>query len=339
VLRSSCATAPALILLGATLACGGAPAAGEVVVYTAHDLLFSEPILKDFERQHGVRVRLVGDTEAAKTTGLVNRLIQMRDRPEADVFWNNEVMNAVRLSRMGLVEPYVPATAADIPARHRDPAGHWVGFGARARVLLYNTNLVPADQAPRSIFDLCKPALRGRITVANPLFGTAATHAAALFATLGEERARQFFLALRDNGCRVAAGNALARNLVADGELAACLTDTDDANEALMAGKPVAMVYPDQDGLGALVIPNTVLLIRGGPHPDQGRKLVDHLASREVEARLARMDSAQMPLRPGIPAPGRHFDLEAIKTMAVDWNAVADAWPASTRFLQETFIR
>jgi len=319
--------------------CGSEPAGGFVVVYTAHDLMFSDPVLRAFETRSGVDVRAKFDTEATKTTGLVNALIQMRDRPEADVFWNNEIMNTIRLAEMGLLEQYVPATAADIPDTARDRGGRWVGFAARARVILYNRDLVSPTDAPRSIFDLTKPQYRGKVAIARPLFGTTATHVAALFAVLGPEKAKDYLAALKANGVKVVGGNAIARNRVMDGEIAICLTDTDDANVAFRKNKPVEMVYPDQDGIGTLVIPNTVMLIKGGPHPEVGKKLVDFLASREVEARLARLDSAQMPLRPGIPPFSDRFDLRNIKAMAVDWNKVAQCLEESRRYVQETFLR
>ena len=50
----------------------------EVIVYTALDRQFSEPILKDFEDKTGIRVRPVFDTEAVKTVGLVNQLTNFR---------------------------------------------------------------------------------------------------------------------------------------------------------------------------------------------------------------------------------------------------------------------
>lgn len=326
---------PLLLLLG----CDPAPTGPQVVVYTSHDLIFSEPLLKDFERQTGIQVLITGDTEASKTTGLVNRLVQMKDRPECDVFWNNESVRSAMLAKMGLLEPYRPATAEDVPAAWRDPQDRWTGFAARARVILVNTDLMPEAEAPRSILDLTKEKYRGKVAIANPLFGTTATHVAALWSTLGPDKTRAWLNALKANGVRVATGNAAARNMVMDGELPLCLTDTDDANGAFLKGKPVAMIYPDQEGAGTLVIPNTVMRIRNGPNPEPARKLIDWLASRELEARLAKIESAQMPLRPGIDPYSPRFDLSRIKTMAVDWQQVGDALPDSTKFVQETFLR
>lgn len=54
-----------------------------VVVYVSHDEVFSEPILKDFERETGIRVRAVYDTEETKSTGAMNRLMAEKNNPQA----------------------------------------------------------------------------------------------------------------------------------------------------------------------------------------------------------------------------------------------------------------
>lgn len=336
---------PAILALAALAALavggGGCPRADgpRVVVYASLDAMFSRPILETFERRTGIRVDLVTDQEAQKTTGLMNRLLQMKDRPEADVFWNNEAMRSIVLRRRGLLVPYDPPTARDIPARYRGAHGAWVGFAARARVLLYHTGRVAPTEAPTSIFELTEPRWKGRVAIANPLFGTTSTHVAALYAVIGAERTEAWLRGLKANGCRIVAGNAMARNLVAEGEIDCCLTDTDDANVALEKGKPVRMVYPDQEGIGTLVLPNSAVQIRGGPHPEAARRLIDFLTSPEVEARLARGPSAQIPLRPGVAPHSPAFDLRRIRAMDVDLEKAADRLDESTKFVQETFLR
>lgn len=311
----------------------------QVVAYISLDEIFSKEIVDTFSKTHGIRVIPRFDAEFEKTTGLMNRILQMRDRPEADVFWNNELMRSIVLKRRGVLERYVPSTAADIPAEFKDPEGYWVGFAARARVILYNTIKVKPEEAPKSVYDFLKPEWKGRFAVARPLFGTTSTHAAVLFAMLGPDKAKALLKGWVDNGARIAPGNAQARNWVMDGHIDACLTDTDDANGAYLQSKPVKMVYPDQgEGeMGTLVIPNTVVLIKGGPNPENGRKLVDYIASREVEARLAKIKGAQMPLRSGIDPYSPEFDGTKIKTMKVDWEKAADALEETTQFVLEAF--
>ena len=346
-------TGGALCLLLAPLALLGCPsgppgeAPREVVVYCALDRLFAQPILEDFERETGIRVLPKWDSEATKTTGLVQALRAERERPRCDVFWNNEVVQTIGLARDGLLAPYDSPSAQDLPAHARDPERRWTGFAARARVLIVNTDLVPAAESPTSYRDLLDPKWKGRVGIAKPLFGTTATHAAALFATLGPEGARAFFEGLKANDVVVCAGNAHLKDRVAKGELAFGLTDTDDANLALQAGSPVRVVFPDQappaeagpgeQPFGTLLIPNSVAILAGAPHPDEARALIDYLLRPEVEAKLARARSVQIPLRPGIERadwiPGELHVLRA------SWAEVADAFASARDYVHDVFLQ
>ena len=286
-----------LVLLGA---CQARPPERTVVVYTSVDQVYSEPILKRFEEKTGIRVLPVYDVEATKTTGLVNRLIAEKDRPQADLFWNGEFAQTLLLKDKGVLAPYRPPTAKDLPAQYVDPDGYWTGLAGRARVLLVNTDRISPSESPRSLDDLLLPRWPGaQIGIAYPMFGTAATHAAALYAAWGPERARDWHARLKSRGVRVVDGNSVVRDLVAGGQLMMGLTDTDDACGALKKGAPVALVFLDQDekGLGTLVIPGTVALIAGGPHPPEAKALLDFLASKEVEQMLAASGWSQIPLR------------------------------------------
>jgi iron(III) transport system substrate-binding protein len=257
----------------------------QVVIYTSVDQVFSEPILERFEDETGIEVLAVYDVEAAKTTGLVNRLIAEKSNPQADVFWNGEVAQTLILKEEGVLEPYASPNAADILAAHRDPEDHWVGFAGRARVLLANTDLVAPEAMPDSIQDMLDPAWSGdQLGIAYPLFGTTATHAAALYAHWGPEKGRAYFEALAARDVRVVDGNSVVRDMVADGRMAYGLTDTDDACTAVENGAPVRIIIPDQGPgqMGTLIVPNTVALIAGGPNPENGRALIDYLVSDEV---------------------------------------------------------
>jgi iron(III) transport system substrate-binding protein len=271
-----------------------------VVIYTSVDQIYSEPILKDFEKRTGIKVRAVYDVEATKTTGLVNRLIAEASRPQADVFWNGEFVQTMLLKEEGILTPYKSANAQDIPKQYVDPEGYWTCLGGRARVLLINTDLVPPADYPKSIFDLVSSKWSGEdIGISYPLFGTSTTHAAALYAGLGPDHAMDFYTQLKSRGVRVVDGNSVVRDLVANGQLKVGLTDTDDACGALRNGSPVVIILPDQEktGIGTLIIPNTVALIADSPHPIEGRMLIDFLLSNEVETELIKSGWIQVPIR------------------------------------------
>ncbi|MBW2453986.1 MAG: extracellular solute-binding protein [Deltaproteobacteria bacterium] len=312
----------ALAVLAATQLPACTSSSREVVVYTSVDQPFSEPIFRAFEKTMGVKARAVFDTEETKSTGVVNRLIAESAKPQADVFWSGDPVRPFLLMNRGLVEPYASPRASGIPAGFRAADGSWTGFAARARVLLVNKKQLGDTQLPTSIRDLAAPRYQGKTAIANPLFGTTTMHVAALFVAWGSERARRFMKQLKDAGVRIVSSNGEVKRLVVAGEITFGLTDTDDANEALKAGAPVEVVYPDQDELGTLAMPTTVVLIKGRPHPEHGKLLVDFLISAGVEKQLAEA-GAHMPLRKGVVAPGTVRSVSSIRAMSVDYAKVA----------------
>ncbi len=314
----------------------------EVIVYCALDAQFSEPILNDFAGQSGIAVRPKFDAESTKTIGLVEAILaEGNRRTRCDVFWNNEILHTLRLEKAGLLDVYAPPAAKDFPDWARSPEARWHGFAARARILVVNAHLVPPAERPASILDLADPKWRGRCGIAKPLFGTTATHAACLFAAWGDRRAKDFFRRLNSNEVKILSGNRQVAEAVAAGRIAFGLTDTDDAVVELESGMRVAIVFPDQQegGLGTLLIPNTLAIVRGGPNPAAARKLVDHLLSPQVEARLAAGPSAQIPLSPTLQAPERLGVPKPLRTMQVDFRAAADRWDEAARFLRDEFAR
>lgn len=294
----------------------------EVVVYTSVDQVFSEPILRTFEKKSGIGVRAVYDTEETKSTGVVNRLIAEANRPQADIFWSNDPVRQLLLIRHGLVEPYLSPAAAGIPSQYRASDGSWTGFAARARILLVNLKRLATRDLPRSVLDLIDPRWKGEIAIANPLFGTTTMHVAALFSAWGEDRARAFMRSLKGNGVRIASSNGEVKRLVVAGEITFGLCDTDDGNEALKEGAPVRIVYPDQDKIGTLVMPTTVVMLRNSPHARPARRLIDYLLNADVEKAMSD-NAAHMPLRLGIPTPRNVRPVITIKAMKVDYAKIA----------------
>ena len=308
----------------------------EVVVYTALDAEFSKPILEKFGQATGTSVLPKFDVESTKTVGLTEAIIAESKRPRCDVFWNNEILHTLRLEKLGLLDAYQPTNAGDYPADMQSPDHTWHGFAARARVLIVNTDLVPADKRPNSVLDLVDPEWKDRVGIAKPLFGTTATHAAVLFAKWGDDEAKKFFSDVKEN-CKIEAGNKQVARDVGSGALAWGITDTDDAMMELESGMPVAIIYPDQapDQMGTLFIPNTVAIIKDCPHPMEARRLVDSLLTPLTEKMLAASPSAQIPLNKKVDTKLRTESPKTIRAMEVDFRAASEKWEAASGYLKE----
>lgn len=106
-----------------------------------------------------------------------------------------------------------------------------------------------------------------------------------MYAQLGEDAAREFFRQVRARGVQIVDGNSVTKDMAAAGQVMVGYTDTDDAKDALKDGAPVVMIFPDQgeDGMGTLITPSTAALVKGAPHSENGKKLLDFLVSAETE--------------------------------------------------------
>lgn len=329
----------AAVPLLALATCGQMP---ELTVYCSLDQEFAQELLQRYAREAGLRLRVEYDTEANKNVGLAGRIREERARPRCDVFWSNEFAQMVALAEDGFLASYDSPSAAAIPSAYKDAQRRWTGFAARARVFIVNTELAnPAEI--RSMWDLFDPKWAGKTGMARPLAGTTSTHMAALFHVLGESEGRRYVETAarlaREEKLTIATGNAHVMRLVSEGELAFGWTDTDDFNVARERGAKVVAVYPDSDGPGTLLIPNTIGILADAPHPEAAQRFVDWALRPEVEAELAASRSAQIPVRVEVPRPAHVIDTRAFKPMAVDLTAVGQGITQAIARFQELFLQ
>lgn len=296
-----------------------------VTLYCAVDDEVARELVPLFERESGLRVELLTDTEAVKTVGLANRLLEEGRpgrTPRCDVYWNNEPVWTERLAAAGVLAPLPAGSGEGIPAEWRDPEGFWISNGLRARVFIVHSPSV-GDAPPSSFRDLAAPEWKGRGAIARPAAGTTLSHMAALRGLLGPEAFTAWFRSLDANGVAFASGNGPVAREVGRGGKAFGFTDTDDFAVRRAAGEPVAAVHPDQgEGQpGTFVLPVTVSLVRGGPNPAGARRLVEWLLSPATEAALSASSYASIPVRPATPAGPGVVPLSAFRSARVDWAA------------------
>lgn len=272
------------------------PAQEELVVYCAHDSVYSEDVLRRFEQETGIPVSIKFDTEATKSLGLMNILIEEQSNPRCDLFWNNQSQTTVQLQAAGVLLPYQGPGYERIPAAFKDPAGHWAGFGSRLRVFIVNTDRMEATA--EAIAARLESDDLSRVTMAKPLYGTTLTQYAVQWHQWGGDRLKAWHKDLRDRGLREAPGNGQVKDLVAEGVCDFGWTDTDDFFVAKDAGLPVAMVPVRVDGGATISIPNTVALIHGSKNVEQAQRLADYLLSAETELALSQSTARQIPLGP-----------------------------------------
>ncbi len=290
------------------------------LLYCSVDETFARDILSRYEASTGRKVRVIFDSEAGKTTGLVRRIQAEAGKTGADVFWSSEIFNTILLARQGRLAPYDSPAAAGIPAQYKDAENRWTAFGLRARVVAFDSAKIDEAGLPKTWEAYAQPELATKLAIANPVFGTTRGHVAAMFAGWGAERATAFLNALAEHAL-VVDGNSTAVRMIIAGRADLCFTDIDDVVVAQSARPSLRCIYPDMGDGGTLMIPNSVALIAGGAHTEEAKKLIDYLVSAEVEKLLALSESRNLPVRAELR---EELDLPMIPASPLSYDAIAD---------------
>ncbi len=273
-----------------------------VIIYTSQDQQFAEPILNDFTKQTGIKVRAIYDSEAVKTVGLAQRLIAEANHPQCDVWWSNEALRTRQLARRGVLE-----------------TNTIVEFGFRSRRIVINTNKL-ALAAPKSLIELTNSEWRGKVALAYPMFGTTSAQFIALRQRWGADKWEQWCRALAANKPFLVDGNSVVVKLVGRGEAIVGLTDFDDIAASQREGLPVAALALSDE---SVLIPNSVALVRRAPHPGEAKRLVEFLASDAVSEKLISASALE----------GK------VWKSSLDWNSLLDELEPATETMRGIFLR
>jgi len=304
-----------LILVGSLIVpyVDPALASERLIVYSGRKEKAIQPVTKAFTNATGISV----DLKVGKTSGLANEIRMEKAHTRADVFVSTEGGIMEILTRDGLLDPYVSPASQAVAMEFRSPNGAWTGFSGRARIILYNKNVVPEKEAPTSVLQLTDPKWKGKLAIAGTRERTTLAWVSALVAEKGEEFTRNYIKNLMANGLKILSDNTEVWQGVGRGEFAIGLTNSPNYHLAKHNAMPVGVVYPDQaaDGFGTPINPNAVAIIRGAPHPEAARRFIDFLLSPNGQRILVTTDY-EIPLIPGID-PGEVRAVPSIKQLKV----------------------
>ncbi len=298
--------------LGATAAtlaaCAREPEGAYVNVYSARHYDSDKRLYEAFEQSTGIAVRVL----PANAEQILERLRAEGDATEADLIVAADAGNLWRLQDAGLLQPAMSASLeAAVPARLREPQGHWWGFSKRARVIAYNKGAVH-EQEVASMDDLTRPRFRGKLAVRSSSNTYNLSLLASRIERLGAENARRWAAGVRANFARdpqgadtdqikaVAAGEAHAA-IVNHYYLLRMAQSEDPAERA--AAEKVALKFPDQAGAGTHINISGAGIATHARRREAALQLLEYLVSDEAQTLLAPLNS-EFPIRTSIqPAP------------------------------------
>ncbi len=292
---------------------------GALVIYSGRSEALIQPVIDAFKAQYpDVQVLL----KAGSNSQLANALIEEKSNPQADLFITTEMFTVQSLAAQGVFANYLPADADKIPAEFIGPDNQWIGLTRRARVIIYNTNLVTPEEAPTSIFDLTDPRWRGKIAAAGSTNGSMQAQIAVMRQLLGEDATEAWLKGLLDNQVTFFGGHTDVRKAVGAGEFAIGLVNHYYYHLQKAEGSPVSIVYPDQaEGqIGLITNATAAAIVKGGKNPLAAQAFINFLLSEQGQKLFAE-GNYEYPLRAGVPlhpdvAPLENYRLANVNVAA-----------------------
>jgi iron(III) transport system substrate-binding protein len=300
----------ALCLLVAGIALVGAQAK-RVVVYSAHEDNIIAEMVPRCKAETGLDVQFVKLASA----DVIKRVVAEAANPQCDVIWSigGEQLEA----NSAVLEKYVPKEWDKIAPVFK-VGTNWLPYTGIMNVLVVNTKLVSASQMPKKWADLLLPAFKGKISTARADKSGSAymqlCNVLIAFKDTGWETYKKLA-----NNFFIASGSSAVPKAVTDGEAWVGITLEDNAFRVVQGGGAVKIVYPEE---GVVAAPDGIALVKGAPHPDNGKAFIDWCLSKSAQdylvgamfRRSVRVDGLQTP---GLPA------LSQIKTLPYDFQWAA----------------
>ena len=272
---------------------------GEVVVYTTRAEALFKPVIEAFNAAYpDIKVTVLNGSNSE----LAARILEERANPKADVLINSDILTMENLAAEGVFAPNDSAAVMAVPADYRADDGSWVALTLRARVIMYNTDLVSPEELPKKMVDLADPKWKDALGSANSTNGAMMAQLVIMRNQLGEPATEAFIQGLLENNAQFFGGHTDVRKAVGAGELKLGLVNHYYYHLSKAEGAPVGVIYPDQEdgGLGLMVNSTNAGIIKGGPNPEMARIFVDFMLSPAGQKIYAERNY-EYPIVPGVP--------------------------------------
>lgn len=310
-----------VLALAVAASCGGEAEPDPLVVYCGRGESLVGPVVAAFTEETGIPV----DIRYGGTADLAAQILEEGDQSPADVYYGQDAGALGQLALEGRLAP-LPAEILDrVPTRFRDPGGRWVGTTGRARVFVYNTELLAPEDAPEDIWGFTEDRWRGRIGWA-PTNGSFQAFVTALRVLEGEDRAREWLTGVLANEPVAYSGNTAIYRAVADGEVELALSNHYYLHRFLAQEGPgftARSVFPTGGGAGALINISGGGVVDTATNSAAAEQFLAYLLTEAVQERFAR-ETYEYPLVEGIPTDASVTPMSEIAPLDLDLGDLED---------------
>ncbi|OOF49935.1 iron ABC transporter substrate-binding protein [Rodentibacter genomosp. 1] len=276
-------------------------ATSEVNVYSYRQPYLIEPMLKDFEKETGIKVNVIFADK-----GLVERVKQEGELSPADVLLTVDISRVMQIVNEGLAQPFTSKVLDEnIPAQYRDSDGKWYGLTTRARVIYSSKERVGKLPADFNYLDLAKPEFKGKVCVRSGKNSYNVSLFASMIEHYGEEKTKAFLEGLKANLAQKPQGGDRDQvKAIKEGVCDYSLGNSyyygkmlDDEKQKAWAESAVINFPAGKHGTHVNI--SGVALAKYAPNKENAVKLVEYLSGEKAQKLYAQLNH-EYPVKPGV---------------------------------------
>lgn len=271
----------------------GAMAANEVNIYSYRQPYLIEPILKDFEKDTGIKVNFIFADK-----GLVDRVKREGELSPADVLLTVDISRVMEIVKAGLAQPInSKVLESNIPAQFRDSKNEWFALTTRAKAIYTAKDRVGKLPEDFTYYDLAKPELKGKVCVRSGKNSYNVSLVASMIANDGEAKAKAFLEGLKANLAQKPQGGDRDQvKAIKEGICDYALGNSyyfgkmlDDEKQRSWA-EAVYINFPHQKAQGTHVNISGVAIAKHAPNKENAVKLVEYLSGDKAQQLYAQLN-------------------------------------------------
>jgi ABC-type Fe3+ transport system substrate-binding protein len=248
-----------------------------------------EARIKQFQEKFpGIQVSVTGGFSNVLNQNIEKQIAD--GKLEVDLALFQTVQDFVNWKKRGVLLPFKPDGFDQIMPNLRDPDGAYMSLAANAILYAHNTNLVRAEDAPKSALDFLKPAFQGKLISVYPHDDDAALY---LFHLIVQKYGWSWMDRYMANKPHFIQGHLPVARAIAEGKMAASLDATNTTTGALKRqGAPIEVAFSADDETPVFTV--TGGIFKSAPHPNAAKLFVTWYLAKEQQSRLgtfsARLD-------------------------------------------------
>jgi ABC-type Fe3+ transport system substrate-binding protein len=268
---------------------------GEVTFYT--NLIVNQvvrPVVEAFEKKYGIKVNVSRADSQATILKLVNEA--RAGRMQTDV-WNLS-SGLKSFIDAGVVAKFDAVNAVDYPPSYKDANKYWVATNVYVLTPGYNTNLVPANEVPKTYEDLLNPKWKGKLVWKPNDVSGATGFISNILASMGEEKGMAYLrrLAKQDINTVEASARAILDRVISGEYPIALQIFNHHTVISASKGAPAAWIAMEPVTLSLQLVGIT----KGAPHPNAALLFIEYMLSEEGQKIF--QDVNYLPAHPKVPA-------------------------------------